>query len=59
MASEVHAVIVADDQDNPNIFLMTDGLAETHVPIDVPSILVNKSMAIQLKEALSQSGIFI
>jgi len=52
MEAGAHAVIVADNLDQPNVFLMTDGLVDTHPPVTIPSVLINKTMGERLKVAM-------
>jgi len=55
MYAGAHAVVVVDNLDHPNVFLMTDGLADSHPPVTIPSVLINKTMGERLKEALFES----
>ncbi len=56
MTTGAHAIIVADNIQEPNVFLMTDGQFGIMPAITVTSILVNKTMGDFLKNALLESG---
>jgi len=57
MNAGAHAVIIVDNIDQPNVFLMTDGLSGSAgaQEVIVPSILINRTMGEHLKLALLSS----
>ena len=57
MNAGAHAVVIVDNIDQPNVFLMTDGLSGSSASeVTIPSLLVNRTMGEQLKLALFEAG---
>jgi hypothetical protein len=56
MNAGAHGVIVVDNIDQPNVFLMTDGLSGSAPEVTIPSILINRTIGEQLKLALLEAG---